>query len=150
MEDTLKQAKAKALRLLEDMDRTEEQLRIKLKQKGFTDDVIDKTLEYVKSYNYINDQNYAERFVLNKQGSKSRREIYSMLYQKGISRDEIEHAMETCYENDSEEEAIRRLCEKKHYSVEQSSDSEKQKMYAYLMRKGFRNENIRRVMKICE
>ena len=33
MEEMLKQAKLKALHLLTDMDRTEEQLRLKLKQK---------------------------------------------------------------------------------------------------------------------
>ena len=48
MEDALKQAKLKALSLLTDMDRTEEQLRQKLRQKAYEDDVIEQAIEYVK------------------------------------------------------------------------------------------------------
>ena len=41
LEDMIKEAKQKALSLLNYMDRTESQLRQKLKEKSFTNDVID-------------------------------------------------------------------------------------------------------------
>ena len=148
MEDALKQAKRKALSLLEHMDRTEAGLRQKLREKSYSEEVIDQALDYVKSFGYINDTSYAERYILNKQTAKSRREIYMSLSQKGVSREDIECAMESCYEAESETEAIRRLCEKKHFSAEDSSDAEKQKMYGYLVRKGFRSEDVRRILKV--
>ena len=55
--------KLKALSLLTDMDRTEAQLRQKLKQKAFEEDIIEQTIEYVKSFGYIDDAKYAQRFV---------------------------------------------------------------------------------------
>lgn len=146
MEDALKQAKLKALSLLNYMDRTEEGLRQKLKEKSYSEEVIEQTLDYVKSFGYINDISYAERYILNKQNSKSRQEIYMSLSQKGVCREDIESAMENCYETESEIDAIRRLCEKKHFSAEGSSDAEKQKMYAYLVRKGFRSEEVRKIL----
>lgn len=146
MEDALKQAKLKALSLLNYMDRTEEGLRQKLKEKSYSEEVIEQTLDYVKSFGYINDISYAERYILNKQNSKSRQEIYMSLSQKGVCREDIESAMENCYETESEIDVIRRLCEKKHFSAEGSSDAEKQKMYAYLVRKGFRSEEVRKIL----
>lgn len=148
MEDALKQAKLKALSLLNYMDRTEVGLRQKLKEKSYSEEVIEQTLDYVKSFGYINDISYAERYILNKQNSKSRQEIYMALAQKGISKEDIEQAMEQSYEAEVEIEAIRRLCEKKHFSAEDSSDAEKQKMYGYLVRKGFRSEEVRKVLNV--
>ena len=144
----LKEAKLKALRLLNDMDRTESQLRQKLRDKSYSDEEIEVAVGYVKSFGYINDVNYAERYILNKQSSKSKREIYASLIQKGVSRDDIESAMDRCFEKEDEVEVIRRLCEKKHFSAEHATDAEKQKIYNYLMRKGFRSEEIRQVIQV--
>ena len=55
MDDMIKQAKQKALSLLNYMDRTESQLRKNLKEKSFSDVVIDEAVHYVKSFGYIND-----------------------------------------------------------------------------------------------
>lgn len=148
MDDMTKQAKLKALSLLNFMDRTESQLRQKLKEKSFSDEAIDEAIDYVKSFGYINDAGYAERYILNKQAFKSRREIYASLSQKGISREDIEVAMGNCYEPEDELTAIRRLCEKKHLVAEEATDAEKKRMYHYLLRKGFRNEDVCKVLKV--
>ena len=148
MDDMIKQAKLKALSLLNYMDRTESQLRQKLKEKSFDDEAIDKAIAYVKSFGYINDAGYAERYVMNKQNSKSRQELYAALSQKGISREHIEHALETCYESENEQAIIYRLCEKRHFVAEEATDAEKRRMYSYLLRKGFRNEEVCKVLKL--
>lgn len=148
MDDMIKEAKLKALSLLNFMDRTESQLRQKLKEKSFSDEAINQAVDYVKSFGYINDAGYAERYILNKQGSKSKREIYAALGQKGVSREDIEAAMESCYEPGDEVTAIRRLCEKKHFVAEEATDVEKKRMYNYLLRKGFRNEDVSKVLKV--
>ena len=150
MEDMLKQAKLKALRLLSDMDRTEEQLRMKLKQKGYSEDVVEQAVQYVKSFGYINDAEYAKRFVQSRQAVKSRYEIYMELCQRGVDREFVEQAMEVCYESYSEEETIRNLMAKKHVSLEDCSEAEKMKIYGYFRRKGFKNEDIRQVLQVSE
>lgn len=148
MEDALKQAKLKALSLLTDMDRTEEQLRQKLKQKSYEDDVVDLAIDYVKSFGYIDDIKYAQRFVENRKKTKSRQEISALLSQKGVKRELITEALETCYTSEDAIEAIRYLAEKKHYSSENSSDKEKKKIYDYLLRKGFYYDEIRQVIQV--
>lgn len=148
MDDMIKQAKQKALSLLNYMDRTESQLRQKLQEKSFDEQVIDAAVEYVKSFDYINDVSYAERYILNRQGTKSKREIYAALCQKGICREDIERAMESCYEAEDEFAAICRLCEKKHFVAEEATDVERKRMYNYLLRKGFHGEDVRKVLNV--
>ena len=67
----LKRAKLRALHLLNAMDRTEEQLRLKLLQGFYTEDVIEQALLYVKSFGYVEDLGYAERYIRSKSLSKS-------------------------------------------------------------------------------
>ncbi len=148
MEDVLKQAKLKALSLLTDMDRTEVQLRQKLKQKAFEDDVVEQAIEYVKSFGYIDDAKYARHFVESRKRTKSKQEMAAMLSQKGVDRECIADALEECYTSEDAVEAIRHFAEKKHYSFEDSTDKEKKKIYGYLLRKGFYHEDIRQVIQI--
>lgn len=149
-EVVLKRAKLRALHLLNDMDRTEAQLRTKLKQGLYTEDIIEQTIEYVKSFGYIGDASYARRYIQSKQRNKSKKEIYAELCKKGISKDEIDSAMEECYEEQREEETIRTLLRKKNYNPEQATDVEKQKIYGYLARKGFTYEQIRQVIQVSD
>ena len=148
MEDNVKQAKLKALSLLTDMDRTETQLRQKLKQKSYDDEVVEQAIEYVKSFGYVDDAKYAERFIDSRKKTKSKQEITAMLSQKGVSRELIALAFEECYSSEDAVEAIRHLAEKKHYSFEESSDKEKKKIYEYLLRKGFYHDDIRQVIQV--
>lgn len=145
-ETVLKRAKLRAMHLLTDMDRTESQLRTKLKQGLYPDEIVEQALNYVKSFGYVEDENYAKRFVDSKKSVKSRKEIYAALCQKGIAKETIERAMEACYEEEGEQEAIRRILEKKHFFDKQATEAERTKIYGYLMRKGFRCEDIRQVI----
>lgn len=145
-ETVLKRAKLRAMHLLTDMDRTESQLRTKLKQGLYPDQIVEQALDYVKSFGYVEDENYAKRFVDSKKSVKSRKEIYAALCQKGIAKETIERAMEACYEEEGEQEAIRRILEKKHFFDKQATEAERTKIYGYLMRKGFRCEDIRQVI----
>ena len=78
----IKRAKLRALHLLNSMGRTEMQLRKKLKDSDYTDDVVEEAIKYVKSFGYINDTEYARSFVLNRKDKKSRKELYMLLCQK--------------------------------------------------------------------
>ncbi len=147
-EVVLKRAKLRAMYLLNAMERTEEQLRLKLKQGLYTDDIIDEALRYVKSFGYVEDKGYAERFIRNRQHTKSKKELYASLCQKGISREDIETAMEHCYEEQDEQAAIRRILEKKRFSVEDSTDADIKKMYDYLLRKGFHYDDVSQVIQV--
>ena len=148
MEELLKQAKLKALRLLTDMDRTEEELRTKLKQKGYSEEVVEQAIGYVKSFGYVNDENYARKFVESKKSHKSWKELYVALLQKGLERDIVESALQENYSEDDESRVILLLAEKKRFSPKDSTEEEKKKLMAYFLRRGFRYENVRKVLEV--
>lgn len=149
-EVVLKRAKLRAMHLLGDMDRTEAVLREKLRQGGYTQEIIDRAIEYVKSFGYLDDARYAENFVRSRQKSKSRKEIRAVLLQKGVSSDLIENAFENCSDEGGEQEAVRVLMRKKKFNPKTADDRDKQKIYAYLTRKGFGYETIRQVIQNYE
>ena len=146
MDELCKKARLKALSLLTDMDRTEAQLRSKLLQKEYPVEVVEDAISYVKSFGYINDINYARRFVETRKMVKSRNEISALLVQKGLGREIIEEALAECYDSKDAVEAIQYLVQKKHFSPSDSTDAEKKKIYGYLLRKGFHYEDIRKVL----
>lgn len=144
----VKRVKLRAMYLLNQMDRTEEQLRAKLKKDLYTDDLIAVAMAYVKSFGYIGDYNYAKRFVETKSNSKSKAEIKMLLLQKGVAKEIIEEALEVYYSDTTEDAAIRKILEKKRFSAENATDLEKKKMMEYLMRKGFHYDEIRQVIQV--
>lgn len=143
-----KRAKLRAMHILERADRTEAELFSKLKQDLYPEDVIMCAMQYVKAFGYIGDLNYANRFVESKQRTKSKREIMLLLQQKGIASEYIAQALENCYEESDEKDTIKKIVEKKHFCAEEATEHEKKKMFDYLMRKGFRYEDIRQVIQV--
>lgn len=146
--DMLKRAKLRCMHLLEKRDYTEKELRQKLEngKTEYTEEQIDEAIAYVKSFHYVDDGRYACKYIEAMQSRKSRRQIEQELYQKGVDRELIQEAFEETGEV-SEEEQIARWMEKRNFHPEEADLKEKQRMYAFLARKGFRAENIQRVMK---
>lgn len=141
-----KRAKLRAMHLLEAMDRTESGLRSKLQDNGYPEIAVERAIDYVKSFGYINDERYAFNFINNRKDSKSRREIYALLCRKGIDKEIMDNAFMEVYEQSDDKEAIRRLISKRHVDVNNCSREELTKLYGYLGRKGFGYENIRQVI----
>lgn len=142
----IKRARKRAMFLLEKMDRTESQLRNKLRQGFYGEDLIDDAIAYVKKYHYIDDNRYAQTYVRYQKERKSKRQIKMDLMQKGVDREIIEQAIEAEYEPESEQELILKWIEKRKYKIGENDIKEKQKMYQFLMRKGFRSEDILHVL----
>ena len=141
-----KRTKKRALHLLEQMDRTEQQLREKLMASEYPARCIDDAIEYVKSFHYLDDERYAEIFTRYKKDKMSRQQIKQKLMMKGISRDIISNAIEEAYDVD-ETVHIRNILEKKHFSNEAADDGEFRRVYNYLLRRGFRSSDILKEMK---
>ena len=136
----------RAMHLLEKMDRTEEQLRRKLMESGYPQELAEEAIAYVKSYHYIDDDRYARTFIRLNQERKSNGRMKMDLLSRGIAQDTIERALEE--ENETEQEAIiRKLVEKKHYDPDTATPQETQKIYQFLLRRGFRSSEIMHVIK---
>ena len=139
-------ARARAMHLLEKQDRTRAGLKKKLREGGYPDEAIDKAISYVESYHYIDDARHAASYVRYHQYGKSRRRIEMDLKAKGVSAETIERAIETEF-TASEEDMIRRTLEKRHYDHETADVRERQRMYRFLVGRGFAYEDIDRVLR---
>ncbi|RDU25241.1 regulatory protein RecX [Anaerosacchariphilus polymeriproducens] len=143
----LKRAKKRALYLLTSMDRTENQLRNKLKQNEYTEDIIELVLDYVKKYSYIDDERYVKNYIESNAERKSRQKIISDLFQKGIDKEIINQIVGQYYQSD-EKKIINQLLEKKKFNRKEATPKEIQKMFNYLYRRGFQLEDIKKVLHI--
>ena len=143
-ETVVRRAKQKAMALLKRADRTERELKLKLKQADYPDKAIEKAMEYVKSYGYINDDRYLENYVYYKKGSKSIRVMEIELQQKGLSKEQIREQIEK--EEVTDEAAIQKAIRKKTGGRTEFSREELQKIAGYLYRKGFKEEDIRKYL----
>lgn len=130
----------KALALLSDMDRTEKELREKLKKNGFTEEAAEEAVSYVKRLHYLDDGRYARGYILSRQTRQSRARIEYDLRRKGVPEEEIRAAFE---ENGTEDEKglIRELAEKKLRTLA-GDPKARQKLGAFLTRKGFRMSDV--------
>jgi regulatory protein len=141
-----KRAKKRALHLLEQMDRTEHQLRQKLVRGGYPQSCIDGAVDYVKSYHYLDDYRYACTFVRCSQERMSRLRMKQKLTEKGIARDLIERAIdETC--ESVETDQIARLLQKRHFNADGTDEKEFRRTYQYLLRRGYSGSEVLRVMR---
>lgn len=144
-----KRAKLRSMNLLQSREYTEKQLKDKLLQGGYPEQIAEEALEYVKSYHYIDDDRYAATYIEYHAESKSRQRIIQDLMRKGISKECIERQWQNAEElgvSVNEEKMILEILEKKNYVDKEADMKERQKMYAFLLRKGFSCEKIRKVM----
>ena len=140
-ETLIPRAKKRAMHLLEKMDRTEAQLRDKLSCSGYPITAVDAALEYVKSYNYINDYRYALNYISCYGEARSRRRIKQDLLQKGMTSESIDRAIDEAYETDERKLAFD-LIKKKKYDPSTADDKDRARMYRFLASRGFSASTI--------
>lgn len=147
-EDSFLKCRESAFRTLERSSKTEKELIEKLKTKGYLDEEINRTIEYLKEYKFIDNYSYAERYINEKIKSQGVRKIKYALIQKGVEEDIIEEVIDNV-NNDKEEETAKLLCEKKYNQIikrEEDKYKIKNKLFTYLMSKGFDYSIIQRVI----
>ena len=147
-----KRAKKRCLNLLQKKSYTEYKLREKLIEGLYTQDIIDEAIDYVKSFRYVNDYDYACQYIFYHKETESRRKIEEKLSLKGIDRDILNQAFQDSYEEEEQQEIelqqAKKLLEKKNYNAETMDWKEKQKVYAFLARKGISSTIIQQAMSI--
>ena len=144
-----RRAKLRAMNLLKIRDYTEKQLRDKLLGGGYPESVADQAMEYVKSFHYIDDLRYAGDYLTAFAGRKSLRRMEQDLQQKGISKSIIEQAAAAWQEQDGGQDELQMACallEKKHYDKDTCDRKQQQRLFNFLMYRGFSTEVIRKAL----
>ena len=144
----LRRAKQKALAILKYMDRTEQELILKLKQADYTDNIISDVITYIKKYHYIDDLRYAINYIRSKKDTKSKRQTYGELIQKGVTKENIEQAF--CEEYEDEDTALQKAIKKKTNDINNLPEEEKVKLISSLYRKGFQLDSIKKYINSIE
>ena len=134
-----------ALALLEFRDRTERELRQKLKEREYSAEEINETVLFLKEYRYLDDEAYVDRYIRSCAARKSRRQIRADLERKGVSREIIDlQLQEKTVDEDSQ---IRKLLQKKGYVPgKRLEPAEYRRIMGALGRRGFSGEAIRKAM----
>ena len=126
-----------ALRSLSKSVKTEKDIIKKLESKGFLSEIAIETVEKLKGYGYINDQDYSNRYAETYKNRKGKKLIKLELKQKGVDEKVID---ETLNGIENELETALSIAEK--YCRNKEKDVKlMQKCYKYLLSKGFSYED---------
>jgi Uncharacterized protein conserved in bacteria len=128
--------------------KSQNEIRAKLKEKKFSSAVVDETVDRLKSYNYLGDEQYVETFI-NYKGEKygRRKIIYELSAVKGIDKRVVERiAYERLTDETELEKAI--ALGQKYSDKEQRRVNPRirEKVYSFLAVRGFDNEIISRAL----
>jgi len=144
-------AKHKALTILSHSDRTEKEIYERLKEAYYPDEIILRTINYLKEYNYLNDERLARNYIRLRKQDHSRIVLESKLIQKGINKKVLDKIFEEEYQNNEDNEdpeilAINKIILKKCENLTNISPEEKQKLINLLYRRGFDLDKINKCL----
>ena len=141
--------KNSALRIIEKSWKTEKEVRDKLILKGYEDNSINKSIEFLKEYNFINDSNYTKAFIRDKLKSQGSQKIKYTLIQKGISKENIDEELSNL-NKESEKSTALNLAKKKFDIIKKKENDNYKisgKLYRYLISKGYEYDVTSEVVK---
>ncbi|MCE5220674.1 MAG: recombination regulator RecX [Clostridium sp.] len=154
--ENLIRCKNSALRIIEKSYKTEKEVRDKLILKGYEDNSINKSIEFLKEYNFINDSNYTKAFIHDKLNSQGSQKIKYKLIQKGISKEIIAEELSNLDKGNEKNVAFNIAKKKLDIIKKKENDNYKVsgKLYRYLISKGYgydvTNEIVKEIMSLDE
>jgi len=149
-EEQQHQARQYAFLLLSYRARTTAELKQRLARKGFSPDIVARTLQRLSELKMIDDAGYARQFVQDRVsiGHKGKWRVRGELIKRGVAREHIEEALAAA----PDETAAAREVAEKYLSRNKRLEPAvlKRRLYAFLARRGFSPDTIRRVTDVEE
>lgn len=162
-------AKKRAMHLLEKRPYTERRLRDKLEEGEYPAEAVEAALDYVRSYGYLDDLQYAKDYIAYRLQTHNRAKLTAALAQRGVDRHVIAEAFDAVYaecdaaaaDAGTEPDAsardgdiargtelalLQKELAKKRYDPETYSYEDKMRLTAALVRKGFDPALVREVV----
>ncbi len=142
-----RKARAMVLRWLSYRQRSRRETETYLKSKGLEDAVVDGVLTEMADYGYIDDIKFTEEFL---QGSLRRgfgpRRARLELLNKGVDANLVEEGLKRFFNPEDDYLRAKDLLGKRHGLSVKMSEKEIRKNAAFLSRRGFHDEVIRKVL----
>lgn len=149
-EDNYIYCKESAIKIIEKTLKTEKEVTIKLEKKGFEKSLIDKAINFLKKYNFVDDNKYAKCYIKEKLKVDGKKKIKFNLLKKGIQESTINEAFEFYNENEDEYiNSLKKIAERKYNSLKKDSLEQvklKKKLCDYLLRKGYLWSEVKLVL----
>ncbi|MBF1295208.1 MAG: regulatory protein RecX [Parvimonas sp.] len=146
----IERAKSRAINYISGKLKTKYEVRLKLKENGFAEEVIDEVLDILEKEEYLNDKIYCEIFIEDKKklNGYGKNKIKSLLIQKGISKNIFEDFLDEFEYDEEFDNALRMGIKKLNLlSNEEDKFKKKQKIINYLTYRGFGFDVINDVLK---
>jgi regulatory protein len=136
----LTRARNTAYRYLSIRARSRSEIEAKLRDKEFSDEVIESVMSGLVRLGYINDERFAEQWASSRMRTRGfgKRRVEQELRLKGVSRDTIHQAVQTVFGEQPEEELARKEAMKKLRTLTRfEPEVQKRRLAGHLERKGF-------------
>lgn len=142
--DFLQKAKEYSFLLLRYRLRSEKEIYARLKQKKFPEEIIREVLTFLKAKRFIDDELFAKAWTDSRLKSRlGLRRIKEELKLKGISKEIIDSCFGRLKQDYSEDKTVSELAKVRFSKLKGVEPIKaKNRVYAYLMRRGFSPEII--------
>ena len=126
-----------AIRYLGYKMRTEKEIAVKLREYEYPEDIIRRVTEFLKKYEYVNDEEYCRKYIKEtmKLRPKGKFLIKMELKERGIKEEVIDEALEEA--EIDEQPLAEALLERKYEDFANMDRKELSRVYGFLQRKGF-------------
>ena len=125
------------------------EIRKKLKEQGYTDEIIDNVILMMEGYGYLNDKTFAEEWIQSRRQNNPKGKIVLKreLTQKGIEGDIIEEVFNQSFDESQQSEIALDMARRQSRSYRNDDPiSARRKLQGYLIRRGFDFETVRNVV----
>jgi regulatory protein len=142
-------ARAYAFLLLKFRLRSEHELKARLKQKGFSEELAADTVSFLKDREFIDDRVFARGWVSSRlKRPLGLRKIKQELVQKGIAKEIISEALAQANEQYSESQIVSQLAQQRFSKLKAIEPLKaKARVYGYLLRRGFSPDVVSEVIR---
>ncbi len=157
LQEAIKRADTKkafnmCIAILARASKTEYEIKKKLLEKKYSEEVINEIIHKLKQLDYINDDKYIDAWIRSKSGAATlnKKIIYNKLIQKGIDRSLIQEKIENNAVGDGaidEYSSAYKLAEKKYKSFKGNNEEIRNKLLTFLYNKGFEKDICYRVVR---
>ncbi|SHK44072.1 regulatory protein [Hathewaya proteolytica DSM 3090] len=151
-EDNFSKAKNTALKYISRCLKTESEVVKKLERAGFDEGTSQRVIEYMKSYNFVDDVEYTRLFIKEKIKKYGVTKIKYDLRNKGVNEKIVEEQLNN---NDLQEmdAVINQVASKKYQQLKSKHEDQyivKRKLAQFLLGKGYEYELINRTISKVE
>lgn len=138
-----------ALNFLKNRLKTEAQVRQKLNEKDFSEEIIEKVIDFLIKYKYLDDKHYVNAYIndCKRLKPKSKLAIKLELLKRGVKRDVIDDVFS--YNDVDEISDCCRILEKKIDDFLDLPFEKKRKVFNYLTGKGYSYETVNTAFLLC-